>query len=85
MFSGDKCLKDGLKLQKNDMTYRITKVYETYYDAYVEADSLEEALKVSEYAQTEWNEDNSSRTCTKKYWAIIEDGEVISAGDIDKE
>lgn len=71
--------------QKNDMTYRITKVYETYYDAYVEADSLEEALKTSEYAKTEWNEDNSSRTCTKKYWAIIEDGEVISTGDINNE
>ena len=67
------------------MTYKITKVYKTYYDAYVEADSLEEALKVSEYVKTEWNEDNSSRTCTKKYWAIIENGEVIAAGDIDKE
>ena len=67
--------------QKNDMTYKITKVYKTYYDAYVEADSLEEALKISEYAKTEWIEDKYSQTCIEKYWAIIEDGEVIAAGD----
>jgi len=68
------------------MKYKITKVYETYYDAYVEADSLEEALKVSEYANTEWEEDHDYKPCVKGYWAIVDkEGEAEDAGELTPE
>lgn len=64
--------------------YRITKVYETYYDAYVEAESLEEALKKSEDAETEWEEDNDTRFLARTTWSLLdEDGDTLEDGVID--
>lgn len=68
------------------MTYKITKVFETYYDAYVEADSLEEAIEQFESDDVEWEEDYDCRPCVKGYWALLnEDGETEDDGKLTEE
>ena len=66
------------------MKYRITEVYEQYYDAEIEADSLEEALEVSDDEDVEWEEDYDTKIMTKKTWALLNDeGEVIEDGVVE--
>lgn len=65
--------------------YRLTKIYETYYDLIVEADSLDEALKIANESD-EWEEDFDYRACTKRYWALLnEDDDTEDEGELTSE
>lgn len=67
------------------MKYRLSKIYETYYDLIVEADSLDEALKIANESD-EWEEDFDYRACIKRYWAIVdEEGETEDDGELTSE
>lgn len=67
------------------MKFKLTKVYETYYDAEVEADSLEEAIEQFENDEIEWEEDYDTRFCTRKTWAELdENGDTIDDGVIEE-
>lgn len=67
------------------MTYKITKVFESYWDIEVDADDLDQALKVAN-GSNEWEEDLDYRPCVKGYWAIIdEEGEAEAAGELTPE
>ena len=67
------------------MKYRLSKIYETYYDLIVEADSLDEALKIANESD-EWEEDFDYRACTKRTWALLnEDDDVEDDGELTSE
>ncbi len=66
------------------MKYRITEVYETYFDTEIEAESVEEAIEKSEDFDTEWEEDYDTKTLVKKTWSLLnEDNEVIEDGEVE--
>lgn len=66
------------------MKYRITEIYEQYFDAEIEADSLEEALEVSDDEDVEWEEDYDTKILVKKTWSLLNDeGEVIDDGEVE--
>ena len=71
------------------MMYQFTKTYETYYDCYVEADSLEEASDIlNNDEDLEWEQacDEQGRPLqahSKTTWALLnDDGEEVEEGDL---
>ena len=71
------------------MMYQFTRTYETYYDCYVEADSLEEAIDIlNNDDDLEWEEsrdpqDQVLRVHSKTTWALLnEDGEEVEDGEL---
>ena len=71
------------------MMYQFTKTYETYYDCYVEADSLEEAIDIlNNDEDLEWEQacDEQGRPLqahSKTTWALLnDDGEEVEEGDL---
>lgn len=67
------------------MKYKITTVFESYWDVEVDADDLDQALKVAN-GNKEWEEDYDYRPCVKGYWAIVdEEGEAEDAGELTPE
>ena len=66
-------------------TFRITKIYEVYYDFECEADDLEQAIDIAKNSD-DWEEDFEFRNCTKRVWAELnEDGEVKDDGVLTEE
>ena len=71
------------------MIYQITRTYETYYDCYVEADSLEEAIDIlNNDDDLEWEQSCDAQgeplqTHSKTTWALLnEAGEEVEEGDL---
>lgn len=71
------------------MMYQFTRTYETYYDCYVEADSLEEAIDIlNNDDDLEWEQSCDAQgeplqAHSKTTWALLnEDGEEVEEGDI---
>ena len=65
-------------------TFRITKIYEVYYDLVCEADDLEQAIDIAKNSD-DWEEDYE-RLCTKRTWSELnEDGEVEDDGVLTSE
>ncbi len=71
------------------MMYQFTRTYETYYDCYVEADSLEEAIDIlNNVDDLEWEEERDTqdqviRFRSRTTWALLnEDGEEVEEGDL---
>ena len=70
------------------MMYQFTKTYETYYDCYVEADSLEEAIDdLNNDEDLEWeqqcDEKGPIQFRSRTSWALLnEDGEEVEDGDL---
>ncbi|MBQ4483988.1 MAG: hypothetical protein II934_03165 [Prevotella sp.] len=63
------------------MRYHFTTAKERMFDCYVEANSLEEAMKLAENA--DWEEDYDYDNILYKTWEIIdEEGESTDEGDI---
>lgn len=66
-------------------TFRLTKIYETYYDLEVEADDLEQAIDIAKNSD-DWEEDFEMRGCTKRFWAELnEDGDTEDDGVLTSE
>ena len=66
-------------------TFRITKIYEVYYDLECEADDLEQAIDIAKNSD-DWEEDFEFRNCTKRTWSELnEDGEVEDDGVLTEE
>ena len=65
------------------MMYQFTRTYETYYDCYVEADSLEEAIDIlNNDDDLEWEEERDTFR-SRTTWALLnEDGEEVEEGDL---
>lgn len=73
------------------MMYQFTRTYETYYDCYVEADSLEEAIDIlNNDDDLEWEEecdtqDQVIRFRSRTTWALLnEDGEIEEEGEVEE-
>ena len=71
------------------MEYQFTRTYETYYDCYVEADSLEEAIDFLNNADDlEWEQACDAQgeplqAHSKTTWALLnENGEEVEEGDL---
>ena len=71
------------------MMYQFTRTYETYYDCYVEADSLEEAIDIlNNDDDLEWEQACDAQggplqAHSKTTWALLnEDGEEVEEGDL---
>ena len=71
------------------MMYQFTRTYETYYDCFVEADSLEEAIDILNYDDDlGWEEERDThdqviRFRSKTTWALLnEDGEEVEDGEL---
>ena len=71
------------------MMYQFTRTYETYYDCYVEADSLEEAIDIlNNDDDLEWEEERDTqdqviRFRSRTTWALFkEHGEEVEEGDL---
>ena len=71
------------------MMYQFTRTYETYYDCYVEADSLEEAIDDLNYHfDSGWEEICDEQGQVERFrsgttWALLnEDGEEVEEGDL---
>ena len=71
------------------MIYQITRTYETYYDCYVEADSLEEAIDIlNNDDDLEWEQSCDAQgeplqAHSKTTWALLnEAGEEVEEGDL---
>jgi hypothetical protein len=65
-------------------TFRLTKVFEVYYDLEVEADDLDQAIDIAKNSD-DWEEDDE-RWCTKRTWSELnEDGEVENDGVLTSE
>ena len=71
------------------MMYQFTRTYETYYDCFVEADSLEEAIDILNYDDDlGWEEERDAhdqviRFRSKTTWALLnEDGEEVEDGEL---
>ena len=73
------------------MMYQFTRTYETYYDCYVEADSLEEAIDIlNNDDDLEWEEERDTqdqviRFRSRTTWALLkEDGEIEEEGELEE-
>lgn len=73
------------------MMYQFTRTYETYYDCYVEADSLEEAIDIlNNDDDLEWEEERDTqdqviRFRSRTTWALLnEDGEIEEEGEVEE-
>ncbi len=73
------------------MIFQFTRTYETYYDCYVEADSLEEAIDTLNNLpddDLEWEEERDAHDQVIQFrsgttWALLnEDGEIEEEGDV---
>ena len=71
------------------MMYQFTRTYETYYDCFVEADSLEEAIDIlNNDDDLGWEEERDThdqviRFRSRTTWALLnEDGEEVEEGDL---
>ncbi len=72
------------------MMYQFTRTYETYYDCFVEADSLEEAIDIlNNDDDMEWEEECDTqgpiRFRSRTTWALLkEDGEIEEEGELEE-
>ena len=71
------------------MIYQFSWTYETYYDCYVEADSLEEAIEfLNNCDDLEWEQACDAQgeplqAHSKTTWALLnENGEEVEEGDL---
>ena len=69
--------------------YQLTQTYETYYDCYVEADSLEEAIDIlNNDDDLGWEEERDTQDQvihfrSRTTWALLnEDGEIEEEGEV---
>ena len=73
------------------MIFQFTRTYETYYDCYVEADSLEEAIDTLNNLPDDdlgWEEERDAHDQVIRFragtiWTLLnEDGEEVEWGDL---
>jgi len=68
------------------MHYRFSKTFEYYVDCYVEADTFEEALKIANSNDAEWERDADKPYCTcRNYYKASNEGEAESEDDLEYE
>jgi len=65
------------------MHYKFSKTFEYYVDCYVEADTLEEALKIANSGDVEWEEVDKPYCTFRNYSEAINEDEAKCESDLE--
>jgi hypothetical protein len=65
------------------MHYKFSKTFEYYVDCYVEADTLEEALKIANSNPAEWIEVDKPYCTSRNYYEAVNEDEAESEDDLE--
>lgn len=65
------------------MHYRFSKTFEYYVDCYVEADTLEEALKIANSNEAQWDMDDKPYCTLRNYYEATNEDEAEDEDDLD--